>query len=147
MSLVKSSPWFFAHHGLSLEFWRTLHCIFLMGPFQVMIIFLLSCIALLGFFLVEIAKSSTSFSSLNLTNLHFLTCLGYAPKHMKNIVKNAVVFKSTSEVYKRFFFSCVTIYGYFWAEIVKSNTTFHSPVLSKLHFLFCSEVLFMDLNM
>ena len=33
-----------------------------------------------------------------------------------------------------------------YAEIVISNTTFPSPDLSKLHFLFCSEVLFVDLN-
>ena len=43
------------------------------------------------------------------------------------------------------FFSCMTIQDFFEDEIVKSNTSFHSPVLSKLHLLFCSEVLFVEL--
>ena len=43
--------------------------------------------------------------------------------------------------------SCVPILGYFWGEIAKSDTTFPSPVLSKLQFLFWLKVFFMPINM
>ena len=44
-------------------------------------------------------------------------------------------------------FSHMTFLGYFLAEIFKSNPTFPSPVLSQLIVLFCSEFLFLELNM
>ena len=44
------------------------------------------------------------------------------------------------------FFSCQTILGYFLPEIAKYNTTFPSPVLSKLHFFILLTGLVYALN-
>ena len=92
-----------------------------------------------------------SFSSfIPATFFVMVECLIYAPKHVKTTSKlrkkNNAVLKTVSQIPWHFSFSCVPILGYLWGEIAKSDTTFPSPVLSKLQFLYRLKVFFRTIN-
>ena len=122
MSLVKCSPWFGGHHGLSLEFWRTLQ------KWAILCFFLLARVH--GTIIIQ-KKSGTS----SYFNSRGLFVMWPFPVMMKN----------PGEVHTWIFFL-----AWQFKVISKLKSLYLTPhFLLKfcLSYIFCSVVLFVDLNM